>query len=89
VSLYVLLDAIIHGIFVHELAHRAGKRVNEDSDAIGSAFFFVFHMFAAFALASLVTLGDFRAALAIGIAEPIAQGGAQYLYRKVWQKLHR
>lgn len=89
VSLYVLLDAVLHGIFVHELAHKAGNRVrNGDSDFIGSAFFFVFHLFAAFTLAAIVTLGDFHAALKIGLTEPIAQGIVQFFYLKIWRYIH-
>lgn len=89
VSLYVLLDMVLHGIFVHELARKAGSRVREGSDLIGSAFFFVFHVFAAFALATAVTLGDVNAAVKIGLAEPVAQGVVQFVYRKVWRKLER
>lgn len=88
-SFYVLLDMTLHGIFVHELARRAGNRVREGSDLIGSAFFFVFHMFAAFALATAATLGDIDAAIKIGLAEPVAQGVVQFAYRKVWRKLER
>ncbi len=89
VSFYVVLDATLHGIFVHELAHKAGNRVrNGDSDFIGSAFFFTFHLFAAFALAMVVTLGDTHAAIKIGLTEPIAQGIVQFFYLKIWRFIH-
>lgn len=85
VSFYVVLDATLHGIFVHELAHKAGNRVNGNSDLIGSTFFFIFHLFAAFTLAMAVTLGDTHAAIKIGLTEPIAQGFVQLVYRKMWR----
>lgn len=89
VFFYVVLDATLHGIFVHELAHNAGNRVkNGDSDFIESAFFFVFHLFAAFTLSAIVTLGDFHAAVKIGLTEPIAQGIVQFIYLKVWRFIH-